>query len=38
MSKLLKSSKQLLDCRDEAVLILAVLLIPVCAVSSIVGL
>ncbi len=37
MSKLLKSSKQLLDRRDEAVLLLAVLLIPLCAVSSIAG-
>ena len=37
MSKLLNSSKQLLDRRDEAVLLLAVLLIPICAVSSIVG-
>ncbi len=37
MSNHLKSSKQLLDCRDEAVLLLAVLLIPVCVVSSFVG-
>ena len=37
MLKLLKSSKQLLDRRDETVLLLAVLFIPFCAFSSIVG-
>lgn len=37
MSKLLKGSKQLLDRRDEALLLVAVLLIPVCAVASIAG-
>ena len=37
MLKLWKSSKQLLDRRDETVLLLAVLLIPLCAMSGIVG-
>ena len=37
MSNLLQSSKQLLDRRDEAVLLLAVLIIPFCVVSSIAG-
>ena len=35
MLKLLQSSRQLLDRRDEAVLLLAVLVIPFCAFASI---
>lgn len=37
MLKLLHSSKQLLDGRDETLILLAVLLIPVCTLSGLVG-